>query len=365
MGFWIGKMTENGYQSPLIYRWFKPPISGNSINGLDEEEFRQPKPLLWHRLKFIRYKLIQLLFQSRFRPRLLLFHQHIAKHFIQLKKRKKILRNTHPNSVIQDLGPNATTIIKDLCVNLGADTVGITKMDSKWIFEGYQLPAWAKSAMDEDKLFLIIMAVQHDKACFQSAPGWDFSHEIANQYNQGSDIAVQVAHWVLDKGYHAYGHGGPEAGEFTLTPAAIQAGIGELGKHGSLINPKLGANFRIACVYTTLELTLDRAPDFGIDDFCLRCQICTKACPPQAISDGKKMVRGVEKFYVDFDKCMPYMTDHYGCGICLKECPWSNENIVEKVYRKQQKRVFNNSIDSNIIAVDQTIHQISNSENSM
>jgi ferredoxin len=357
MGFWIGKLTDKGYQSPWIYRVLKPKTSGNHVNGLGEEELRQPSPILWHRLKFIRHRLVQLLFQSRFRPRILLRHFDMAIHFIKMKRAKKKLKKTLPNPHVQDLGSEATTIIKDLCIAQGAETVGVTKMRPEWMFEGYELPAWAQEALDEDKLHLGIMAVQHEKESFKSSPSWAFSKEIANQYNQGSDIAIFVANWILEKGYRAYGHGGPEAGEFTLTPAAIEAGLGELGKHGSLINPKLGANFRIACVYTTLELETNHAAEFGIDDFCMRCQICTRECPPDAISDGKKMVRGVEKFYVDFDKCFPYMTDNYGCGICLRVCPWSQENIVEKVFRKQQKRLFGNIIDKDVIAIDATVYQ--------
>lgn len=357
MGFWIGEHTEEGYQSPWVYRVLKPKASGNDMNGLGETELRQPTPILWHRLKFIRHKWVQLLFQSRFRPRILLRHADMARHFITLKYKKKFLKRRKPNSTVQDLGLDATTKIKDLCMERGAETVGITKVDKTWMFEGYELPEWAADALEDDKLFLIVMAVQHEKESFQSSPSWAFSKEIANQYNQGSDIAIQIANWLLDKGYRAYGHGGPEAGEFTLTPAAIKAGLGELGKHGSLINPKLGANFRLACVYTTLELETDHDAEFGIDDFCMRCQICTKECPPDAISDGKKMVRGVEKFYVDFDKCFPYMTDNYGCGICLRVCPWSQDNIVEKVFRKQQKRVFGNIIDKDVIAIDATVYQ--------
>jgi len=339
MGVWNGRLDEGRYSPSWIYRIFKPGISGNDINGLGEKELRRPTPILWHRLKFIRHRLSQLLFQSRFRPRILLTESAMARQFVGLKKKKKSLKQTLPNSNQVRFQTPPTKELKNYCIEQGADTVGITKMQAHWIFQGYELPPWAVTAMENDELYLVIMAVQHEKESFQSAPSWSFSREIANRYNYGSEVAIKVAHWILDKGYHAYGHGGPEAGEFLITPAAIEAGIGELGKHGSLINPKLGGNFRIACVYTTLKLEPDSSAEFGIDDFCTRCQICTRECPPGAINDVKKLVRGEEKFYVDFDKCFPYMTDNYGCGICLKVCPWSNENIVEKVFQKQQKRV--------------------------
>lgn len=361
MGFWLGELTENGYQPPLIYKWLLPKKSGNEINGLGETEKRRPTPILWHRLKFIEFRLNQLLFQTRFRPRILLRHQKMALHFLRMKRAKKKLKKQIANPIITPF-ENPTIAVKDKAMVLGADAVGITKLKPEFIFEGYALPAWAQEAMDEEKLYIVVMTVQHDKESFESSPSWAFSKEIANQYNQGSDLAIQMSSWLLDKGYQSYGHGGPEGGEFILHPLTIAAGIGELGKHGSLINPKLGSNFRIACVYTKLELEEDHAPEFGVDDFCSKCQICTKACPPKAISDGKKMVRGVEKYYVDFDKCFPYMTDNYGCGICLRECPWSKEKIVEKLYRKQQKRLFNNIISPDVIATDATVYQPSGSK---
>jgi len=340
MGFFFGSKTETGYQPATIYAWFKPEISGNEINGLGEAEPRRPTPMLWHRLKYIRYKLVQLLFQSRFRPRLLLQHQDIAKHFLRMKKLKKQLKTLDPAPTQIEKSPEEwQRLVTEFCLANDADAVRVTRLREEWIFQGYELPEWADAAMRRGELTLIMMAVQHEEECFEQAPAWDFSKEIANRYNCGSELAVKTAHWVLGQGYHAYGHGGPEAGEFLLTPAAIEAGLGELGKHGSLINPELGANFRIASVYTTMPVAIDKPEDFGIDDFCMRCQICTKACPPQAISDGKKMVRGVEKFYVDFDKCMPFMTDNYGCGKCLVVCPWNNEKVANNIMRKYHKRL--------------------------
>lgn len=39
-----------------------------------------------------------------------------------------------------------------------------------------------------------------------------------------------------------------------MIPHAHAAGLGELGKHGSLISPELGPNFRLGMVTTDLPL---------------------------------------------------------------------------------------------------------------
>ena len=108
-----------------------------------------------------------------------------------------------------------------------------------------------------------------------------------------------------------------------MIPAALSAGFGELGKHGSIINRQYGSSFRLSAVSTDMPLLPDQEDRFGADDFCTRCQVCTRACPPDAIFKSKQMVRGVRKWYVDFDKCIPYFGEALGCGICIAVCPWS------------------------------------------
>ncbi|MEJ0061597.1 MAG: hypothetical protein WDM79_19425 [Terricaulis sp.] len=45
-----------------------------------------------------------------------------------------------------------------------------------------------------------------------------------------------------------------------MIPAAIEAGLGVLGKHGSLYHPKYGPNFRLGYVMTDMPLIAD-TPD--------------------------------------------------------------------------------------------------------
>jgi epoxyqueuosine reductase QueG len=128
------------------------------------------------------------------------------------------------------------------------------------------------------------------------------------------------------------------AGSFLLIPAAIEAGLGELGKHGSMIHRTLGANFRLACVLTNAKLAVDSPRNFGADDFCLHCRICADACPPQAIVHQKQLVRGKTRWYVDFDKCLPYFNEYYSCAICIALCPFSRPGVGDNLVRKLAER---------------------------
>jgi len=70
----------------------------------------------------------------------------------------------------------------------------------------------------------------------------------------------------------------------------------------------------------------------------MNCRICEDACPPEAISSEKQLVRGEIKWYVDFDRCLPFFNQTHGCAICVAVCPWSRPdvglNLAEKLARR-------------------------------
>jgi len=167
--------------------------------------------------------------------------------------------------------------------------------------------------------------------------------EVGRQYNRASRVARRLANYICEQGHYAKAWPGPYASGLSMMPAAIEAGLGELGKHGSLINREYGSSFRLSAVTTHMPLNYDEPADFGADDFCTRCQVCINACPPGAIVDLKQMVRGVEKWYVDFDACIPYFGETLACGICLAVCPWSKPGtapaLAEKMLRWRAKKL--------------------------
>ena len=86
----------------------------------------------------------------------------------------------------------------------------------------------------------------------------------------------------------------------------------------------------------------DVRDDFDADGFCANCQVCSEACPPNAIAAEKVWVRGEKKWYVDFDKCLPYFNEASSCGICLAVCPFSRpgvgKNLVAKLAARRHRR---------------------------
>ena len=172
--------------------------------------------------------------------------------------------------------------------------------------------------------------------------------ETVRIYLSGQRTVNTVIEWIREQGWPAQGTCGPAAGPLTLIPPAIAAGLGELGKHGSIINREFGSAFRLGYVAVDIPLISDESDDFGADDFCTRCKLCSDACPPSAIIPDKQLVRGDRKWYVDFDKCVPYFNEELGCGVCITVCPWSRPGVAPRLTEKLRRREQQRSIEPTI-----------------
>ena len=187
--------------------------------------------------------------------------------------------------------------------------------------------------------WVVVLAVAMDQPRLaQVWPDHGSVIEVMAQYNRGVRAAKALADFIRGHGFEGDGHGGPIAGPFTLIPAALACGMGELGKHGSIINRAHGSSFRLAAVTTDLPLAPDAPDMFGADDFCASCQVCARACPPGAIAHEKQWVRGARKWYVDFDKCVGYFNETWGCGICIAVYPWSAPGRAPGLARRMTAR---------------------------
>lgn len=305
-----------------------PEVSGNVINGLGETAVRRPSPFFWH-------------------PPDRQTHGKLQQTVIDYHRQSAAMREHFDSNPPGGRGPRTieraelaieksaaawVDELKAFALANEADDVGITAMQPLYVYEGYTL---------EDP-WVILLAVAMDYDEISQAPA-SFENPtagvvVAKEYNRASRVSRKLANHILAQGHHAKAWPGPYASALSMMPAAIDAGMGQLGKHGSLIHRSMGSSFRLAAVTTDLPLEADTFEDFGAEDFCLNCQICTRACPPGAIENDKQMVRGVEKWYVDFDRCIPYFGETLACGICLAVCPWSRPGIGPGISQKMLRR---------------------------
>jgi epoxyqueuosine reductase len=117
---------------------------------------------------------------------------------------------------------------------------------------------------------------------------------------------------------------------------ARNAGLGWIGKHTNLIDPRGGSYFFIGEIYLSLALP----PDEASTAHCGTCSACMPACPTGAI---------VAPYRLDARRCISYLTIElqgsiplefrraignriYGCDDCQLVCPWNKfaRRTVEK-----------------------------------
>ncbi|MFT3694150.1 MAG: reductive dehalogenase domain-containing protein [Kofleriaceae bacterium] len=300
-----------------------PAESGNAINGVDEPAPRRPRPIYWHDPDATPHGKLQKWFYARSNsgdPAILA---------ARAERQAVIDTPLAPLAAVAEIRDDWSAEVKRVARDAGADDVGIALFRPEWVFQGKDVPP---------QKWMIVIAVGQDYEAMASAPSSTSLVEITRKYARGTKIAKAVASSLRERGHDAFPYGGPMAGSFILIPGAIEAGLGRLGRHGSMIHPTLGSNFRLACVLTDVPLVADTPIDFGSDAFCENCRVCIEECPPAAILEDKQLVRGDVKYYVDFDKCLPYFNENLSCAICLAVCPFSRPGIGENLVAKLAKR---------------------------
>jgi epoxyqueuosine reductase QueG len=60
--------------------------------------------------------------------------------------------------------------------------------------------------------------------------------------------------------------------------------------------------------------------------------------PAAGLVEYQAMGAWGRKWYVDFDKCLPFFNENKGCGICIAVCPWSRPGVADTLVQKMARR---------------------------
>lgn len=301
-----------------------PDISGNAVNGLGEAEPRPATMVYWAPdPSDIPHGEMQRWFYTRDPD-----DPHIKKARAERIVTLDVVDEPVVGAPLQQSPDAWTNALMTFGEVAEFEMVGVAEMRPEYLLDGAETP----------EARVIMIGVAHDYDEISQAPETRAGAEVLKQYGRAGAAAKTVANWIRSQGWEARPMTGPMTGEILMIPPAIDCGFGELGKHGSIISAEYGSSFRLAAVLTDAPFAPTPKRDHGADGFCQNCRICEDACPPFAITPEKQTVRGREKWYVNFDLCIPFFNQHQGCAICIAVCPWSRPdagmNLAAKLARK-------------------------------
>ena len=230
-----------------------------------------------------------------------------------------------------------TRQVKSAARWFGADLVGICEVNPGWVYSHWgdynafysggiaspgdpiEIPSWLKYA--------VVIAIEMDYQGIGRSPAIEPATYLG--YAKMAFLAPSLATYIRQLGYHAMPCGNDFA---TSIPLAIDAGLGELGRHGLLITEQFGPRVRICKVFTDLPLEVDSPIDIGVQAFCERCQRCAEACPGRALMFGERTDKAwdvsnninVLKWPIKAMNCLSWWNKNQGsCSNCIRVCPYN------------------------------------------
>jgi hypothetical protein len=128
------------------------------------------------------------------------------------------------------------THIKELARFLGADLVGIARLD-------------AADPADQTAYPFAVVSVVRAEVDPRTAPGLGGQIPVQN----GLYVTFVLSAYIRELGYRATAHGGPPG-----DPLAVAAGLGTLGADGRLVTPQFGSKvYVVDVIRTDLPLAAD------------------------------------------------------------------------------------------------------------
>ena len=250
----------------------------------------------------------------------------------------------------------ASQIVRKAAQLLGADQVGFAELDRRWVYSHYfdeetkkdfpikfsDEPGYEECdqpirledgtrVIPKEMKYVVVMLHEWGK----DLDGTEHAPTLLSEglstlaYARMAPTLWMVAEFIRGLGYNAI----PAANDTALSiPLAVDAGLGQMGRHGLLINPKVGARCRISKIFTDLPLEPAGAVDSGITEFCNACLKCVPKCGTKAITTGDRSFEplaesnsaGVLSWKVDAKKCMTFQ-NRVGstCSTCVRRCAWT------------------------------------------
>jgi len=251
-----------------------------------------------------------------------------------------------PEENPQQLDPErASAIVKGWALRLGADLAGVCRTNALWSYSHRgeihygNWEDWGQPVPDPLP-YAVVIATEMREDMVRTAPHTPSVVESGYNYARGAFVTTALARWFAVMGYQARAEHNRYY-ESLLPPLAVDAGLGEMGRHGYLISDKFGARIRLFAVQTDMPLAPDKPVDLGVEAFCERCLKCAESCPSRSIPRGERTeVNGTLRWKLNEETCFDFWgkvgTD---CCVCMAVCPFSRPNRpIHRIVRRTLQR---------------------------
>ncbi len=232
--------------------------------------------------------------------------------------------NTKPKFLHSDLKV-VSRHIKNYGVFMGADIVGICEVPD---YAYYSHDKFGNPVEKKYKYAVCLLTDQdYDTLDASTGRDWISAAQSYMSYSKAAFTASAMSEYIQMLGFEAKDNHLMDY-QVIIPPLLELAGLGEMGRHGVIINPSLGSRFKASVVLTNMPLAIDKPIEFGVQEFCKVCKKCAIECPSQSISksDYKMVHNGYEKYDFDYDNCSKFRLNNpkgSSCGNCIKVCPFN------------------------------------------
>ena len=231
--------------------------------------------------------------------------------------------------------------IKQVANMFGADLTGITEFNRDWVYShNFNRKSFQENEIElpDGIKHVIVIATEMNFDLMSTNPSALSGSATGAGYAVDTVIILGITQYIRNLGYCAIG----SLNDTGMTiPYAIQAGLGEYGRHSLLITKEFGPRVRLAKIFTDLPLVNDKPVRFGVKEFCGVCRRCTDACPVKAITNNepsdtvynRSNVVGIKKWTTDAEKCFRFWSSQNSdCSICIRVCPY-NKNFSRRMQK--------------------------------
>ncbi|WP_370455050.1 reductive dehalogenase domain-containing protein [uncultured Ruegeria sp.] len=235
--------------------------------------------------------------------------------------------------------------VKRIARFFGADLVGITDFDDRWLYTARVDTrdfSEAENALPEGLTSVIVLGHQMDQELVATYPSALAGAATGREYSHETSIIIQLAAYIRNLGYEAV----PSMNDTALViPYAIKAGLGEYARNQMVITPEFGPRLRFSKIFTNLPLSHDVPKPLGVQAFCNICTECADACPAKALpfdapktssQSDQSAIQGVRKWTSDAKACFQYWAKlQSDCAICMRVCPFNRDydRLRDRVWR--------------------------------